>query len=124
MRFGISLPHAGGNAMGDVARNIAEAAISAEVLGFDSLWVADHIVFPTTEIPQKAHVGPVRSGGRILEPLAVLSFVAALTKRIKLGTSVLVLPYRNALVVAKEYATLDVLSHGRLILGVGAGWLR
>ena len=86
----------------------------AEALGFDSVWVHDHVF----------NVGHVfdRIGGRpYYEPLTLLSFVAARTTRVRLGTSVLVLPYHNPIRLAKAAATLDVLSGGRLILGVGVG---
>ena len=89
-------------------------ASRAEALGFDSVWVHDHVF----------NVGHVfdRIGGRpYYEPLTLLSFVAARTKRVRLGTSVLVLPYHNPIRLAKAAATLDVLSGGRLILGVGVG---
>jgi probable F420-dependent oxidoreductase len=85
-----------------------------EELGFDSVWVHDHVF----------NVGHVldRIGGRpYYEPLTLLSFVAARTRRVRLGTSVLVLPYHNPIRLAKTAATLDVLSGGRLILGVGVG---
>jgi probable F420-dependent oxidoreductase len=86
----------------------------AEELGFDSVWTHDHVF----------NVGHVfdRIGGRpYYEPLTLLSFVAARTRRVRLGTSVLVLPYHNPIRLAKTAATLDVLSGGRLILGVGVG---
>jgi probable F420-dependent oxidoreductase len=86
----------------------------AEELGFDSVWVHDHVF----------NVGHVfdRIGGRpYYEPLTLLSFVAGRTRRVRLGTSVLVLPYHNPIRLAKTAATLDVLSGGRLILGVGVG---
>ena len=86
----------------------------AEDLGFDSVWVHDHVF----------NVGHVfdRIGGRpYYEPLTLLTFVAARTRRVRLGTSVLVLPYHNPIRLAKAAATLDVLSGGRLILGVGVG---
>ena len=86
----------------------------AELLGFDSVWVHDHVF----------NVGHVfeRIGGRpYYEPLALLSYVAARTTRVRLGTSVLVLPYHNPIRLAKTAATLDVLSGGRLVLGVGVG---
>jgi probable F420-dependent oxidoreductase len=86
----------------------------AEELGFDSVWVHDHVF----------NVGHVfeRIGGRpYYEPLTLLSYVAARTRRVRLGTSVLVLPYHNPIRLAKAAATLDVLSGGRLTLGVGVG---
>jgi probable F420-dependent oxidoreductase len=86
----------------------------AEQLGFDSVWTHDHVF----------NVGHVfdRIGGKpYYEPLTLLSFVAARTRRVRLGTSVLVLPYHNPIRLAKTAATLDVLSGGRLILGVGVG---
>jgi len=86
----------------------------AEALGFDSVWTHDHVF----------NVGHVfdRIGSRpYYEPLTLLSFVAARTRRVRLGTSVLVLPYHNPIRLAKTAATLDVLSGGRLILGVGVG---
>jgi probable F420-dependent oxidoreductase len=89
-------------------------AVRAEELGFDSVWTHDHVF----------NVGHVldRIGGRpYYEPLTLLSFVAARTTRVRLGTSVLVLPYHNPIRLAKTAATLDVLSGGRLILGVGVG---
>ena len=86
----------------------------AESLGLDSVWVHDHVF-------NVAHVLE-RIGGRpYYEPLTLLSFVAARTRRVRLGTSVLVLPYHNPIRLAKAAATLDVLSEGRLVLGVGVG---
>src|SRR5436190_966707 len=89
-------------------------AVRAEELGFDSVWTHDHVF----------NVGHVleRIGGRpYYEPLTLLSFVAARTTRIRLGTSVLVLPYHNPIRLAKTAATLDVLSGGRIVLGIGVG---
>jgi probable F420-dependent oxidoreductase len=89
-------------------------AVRAEELGLDSVWTHDHVF----------NVGHVfdRIGGKpYYEPLTLLSFVAARTRRIRLGTSVLVLPYHNPIRLAKTAATLDVLSGGRLLLGIGVG---
>ena len=125
MDFGIHLPHVGPLASRDT---ILATARRAEDLGFHSLWVSDHVVIPR-EIAGRY---PGRPDGRFpvppdmpfLEPLSVLQFVAAATERVKLGTSILVITMRNPVITAKELATLDVLSNGRLILGAGAGWLR
>ena len=94
---------------------IADAARRAEQAGYESIWVSDHLLVP-------------ESGGRlppieILEPIATLAYVAAVTSRIKLATSVIVVPYRNAIHLAKELATLDRLSSGRVVAGVASGWL-
>ncbi len=96
------------------AQALVGLASRADELGFDSVWVHDHVF----------NVGHVfdRIGSRpYYEPLTLLSFVAARTQRVRLGTSVLVLPYHNPIRLAKTAATLDVLSGGRLILGVGVG---
>jgi probable F420-dependent oxidoreductase len=82
-------------------------AREAETQGFHSVWVPDHVL---------------RVFGPILDPLTVLSFVAGTTQRIELGTNVLIVPYRRPLILANETASLDALSGGRFILGVGAGW--
>lgn len=111
MKFGIALPNFGRYAQKE---SILDIAISAEDLGFDSLWVSDHIIIP------ESHKG---FGDVFYDPLATLSFVSAKTRSIQLGTSVIILPYRNPIVLAKMISTLDVLCGGRLTLGVGVGWL-
>src|SRR5512132_113785 len=111
MRIGFSLLNNWGD---DVPQALVDLASRAEELGIDSVWAHDHVF----------NVGHVRDrigGGPYYEPLALLGFVAARTSRVRLGTSVLVLPYHNPLRLAKTAATLDVLSGGRLILGVGVG---
>ena len=113
MKLGICIPNHWG--VEDV-RSIFSLATMAEEMGFDSIWVSEHVF----------NAGPVhqRLGGRpYYDPLAILSYVAAITTRIGLGTSVLVLPYHNPIRLAKTAATLDVMSGGRLILGVGVGAL-
>jgi len=94
---------------------ILECARAAEDAGIDDLWVADHIAIP----PDQSE----GSGGRYLDPLATLAFLAAATSRIGLGTGVLVLPYRPPLPTAKWVATIQELSENRLRLGVGVGWM-
>ena len=93
-------------------RAIGETARAADDLGFRALWTADHLLPPSSQ----------ERFARVLEPLVCLSYAAAVTERVRLGTSVIVLPMRNPFVVAKQAATLDVLANGRLILGIGVGW--
>src|SRR6266704_1216529 len=104
-------------------------AAQAESLRFDSIFVTDHVVLPAS---MARSVYPYSTTGQLaggaaqdyLEPLATLGYLAHATKRVRLGTSVLVVPYRNPLVAAKTLATIDQLSGGRVILGAGVGWLR
>jgi probable F420-dependent oxidoreductase len=127
MKYGAFLPHIGPLANGDVRTNIRTTAQNAEALGFDSVWTGDHIVIPIDIASRYPYTTtgsfPMNPKEPLLEPLTVLSFVAACTTKIRLGTAVLVLPHRNAVVTAKTVATLDVLSGGRVILGVGVGWM-
>jgi len=127
MKYGAFLPHIGPLANGDVMTNIRTTAQNAEALGFDSVWTGDHIVIPVDIASRYPYTAtgslPMNPKAPLLEPLTVLSFVAACTTKIRLGTAVLVLPHRNAVVTAKTVATLDVLSRGRVILGVGVGWM-
>ena len=125
--FGCVLSSAifGPNAGPDAVRTLAQ---QAEASGFDSIWLADHVVIPR----RVASSYPYASGGAspfdpdqpFLEPLSVLNFLAACTGRVRLGTHVLIIPYRQPVLAAKMLATLDVLSGGRLILGAGVGWMR
>ena len=110
MEFGVCLPQYGREVSLDDLRAVAS---DAEALGFASVWVSDHIVAP--EHFQR-NLGPV-----FYDAFVVLSHVSALTRSVRLGTTVMVTPYRNPLVAAKMIATLDALSGGRVILGVGAG---
>ena len=124
MRIGVHLPHVGDQATRETLLSFAKRA---EALGFDSLWVSDHVVIPRdyeSRYPYHASGRLTWSDLPLLEPLSTLLFVAAVTERVQLGTTVLVLPMRNPVLHAKIVATLDVLSGGRAILGVGAGWLR
>jgi len=124
MHFGVHLVAAGKMIEGE---SIARVARHAEDLGYDSLWVSDHIIFPT----QLQSAYPYSPDGKLpldpsnplLEPFTVLSYAAGVTKTIKLGTSVIIVPYRDPIVTAKIVSSLDVLSDGRFIFGVGVGWL-
>ena len=122
--FGCSLPSRGAMASPDNLRNLAQRA---EDLSFDHVWVSDHIVIPhevASFYPYAADgVAPFQRDNTYFEPLAALNFLAGCTTRVRLGTHVLILPYRNPVLTAKVLATLDVLSGGRLILGAGVGWM-
>jgi len=98
------------------AQSNINIAKRAEELGFDSVWVSDHVVMPEKHTGMFSEV--------FYDPLMLLSCIAAETSKIKIGTSVIILPYRNPVVVAKMIATLDVFSEGRVIFGVGPGWMR
>jgi probable F420-dependent oxidoreductase len=111
MQLGIHLPHAGEQASPALIRRFA---IRAEDLGLSDVWVSEHIIVPRAQFPRS----PL-----FYDPVVTLSWAAAVTQRVRLGTSVLVLPMRHPLPLAKELATLHNLSEGRLILGAGVGWL-
>jgi probable F420-dependent oxidoreductase len=97
----------------------ARVARLAESLGYDSLWAGEHVVVPSPRVDPS----PMDPEEPILDPLVALAHLAAQTERIRLGTGVIILPQRNPVVLAKQLATLDVLSAGRLILGIGVGYL-
>ena len=107
---------------------LAHLAVTAEKCGFESIWTVEHVVIPKdykSPYPYSAD-GKIPGGDNIAipDPLLPLAYAAALTKKIKLGTGVMILPQRHPLYVAKEVATLDVLSGGRALLGIGSGWLK
>ena len=125
MDFGVHLPHLGRQASGATVRDFAR---EAEALGFASAWASDHIAWPA-EIASRYPYSesgdfPAPSGVPWLDPLGTLLFTAACTERIRLGTTVLILGDRPPVQTAKLLATLDTLSGGRTILGVGVGWMR
>lgn len=112
MKLGICLPHYGRPI--EVPRML-EVARRAEERGLDSIWVTDHVI-----VPDQANV---IYREQMLDPLAVLPWLCGVTQRIALGTSVVILPYRSPIPVAKLLASVDVLSGGRLIVGAAIGWL-
>jgi len=122
MRLGFALPQigptAGPNGLTAVARQ-------AEAIGYDSLWVLERLmspVAPRSPYPATADGSLPEAYKSVLDPIGTLVFVAAQTSRVSLGTSVLDLPFHNPLTLARQVATLDVLSNGRAVLGMGLGW--
>lgn len=108
--------------------NVLAFARRMETLGYDSLWASDHVVIPhriASRYPYSP-TGKFPLGPEVpfLEPITTLALVAGVTERVLLGTSILVLPHRNPVMAAKMCATLDHLASGRLVLGVGVGWMR
>src|SRR5690349_6892498 len=97
----------------------ADVAVRAEELGYDSLWAGEHVVVPRPRVAPS----PLEPDEPMLDPVVLLAHLAARTRRVRLGTGVIVLPQRNPLVLAKQLASLDVLSGGRLDVGIGAGYL-
>ncbi len=106
---------------------LTAAAQAAERLGYESLWVSDHLAFGSSTESRYPYSpsgeSPVGPSTPFLEPLATLSFVAAATERIRLGTAIYVLPLRSPVATAKLASTVDVLSNGRLLFGLGVGWM-
>jgi probable F420-dependent oxidoreductase len=112
MKFGVWIPNCRHLATPDIIRG---AAVRAEQLGYDSVWVSDHVVVP--------HANVVNFGETVFDPLVTLGVIAGATNRVRLGTTVLIVPYRNAVVTAKMISSLDALSGGRVVCGIGAGWV-
>lgn len=125
MKLGMVYTNAGPMAEPEIAVALARAA---EEAGVESLWTVEHVVVPAGyETPYPYSSTGKMPGGEevaITDPLIWLSYVAAVTTTVKLATGILILPQRNPVVLAKEVATLDRLSKGRVVLGVGVGWLR
>ena len=110
MTYGIHLPQYGRVASGEA---VTRAARHAEALGFADVWVSDHVVHPA----EQSYPSPF-----LLDPFATLSWAAAVTERVRLGTSVLVVPQHNPVWLANHLATVDQMSGGRLVVGAGVGW--
>jgi len=123
VRYGFYLPTRGPTAEPEaLTRLLAEA----EAKGFHSVMIADHVVFPVEVNSKYPYTvdGRFPGGGDALEQLALMAFVAAKSERLRLVTSIMVLPHRNPVLTAKMLATIDVLSKGRVTVGVGVGWMR
>lgn len=110
MQFGVAVPNYGETASRE---GILEVANEAEGLGFDSLWTTDHVLMPH---------GSGTPYERIYESLTTLAYLAASTKRVKLGVSALIIAMRNPVVAFKQLVTIDALSEGRAMVAIGAGW--
>lgn len=113
MKYGIAIRNMGPQSN---RKTVRECARIAEQAGFDALFVSDHLCIPPDQTEG--------SGGRYLDVLSTLAYLAGATERIRLGVSVLVLPYRPAVLTAKQVATIQELSGERMILGVGVGWMK
>ncbi len=123
MRYGFYLPTRGQTAAPEALETLIARA---EELGFSSVVIADHIVFPVTIKSKYPYTvsGAFPGQGDALEQLSLMAFVAGKSRTLRLISSVMILPHRNPVVTAKMLATIDVLSRGRVTVGVGVGWLR
>jgi probable F420-dependent oxidoreductase len=123
MELGVNLPTA--NMPNGSVRGIVRVAQAAERLGYGSVWTYERLLYPTADVPQPG--GPPRPLPEVYrtayDPLEVLAFVAAMTERVGLGTSVVDALFHAPVVLAKRYATVDQLSNGRAIAGLGQGWM-
>jgi probable F420-dependent oxidoreductase len=117
MKFGLFGINNGHCAFPKTAATVARAAEDA---GFESVWTGEHVILPDPQAPPS----PVAADFPMLDPTVALSFIAAHTTKVRLGTGIIILPQRNPIVLAKELASLDVLSNGRLIFGIGVGYLK
>jgi len=117
MKFGLFGINMGPCANPATAATVARAA---EAAGFDSVWTGEHIVLPEPQVPPS----PVPADTPFIDSAVALAFVAAHTSKVKLGTGIIILPQRNPVVLAKELASVDVVSNGRLIFGIGIGYLK
>jgi probable F420-dependent oxidoreductase len=124
-RFGLDVGIYGPLAQPDIILGLAQFA---EQAGFESIWLADHVVFPArfaSRYPFSASGDfPAPTTDPLFEPIATMGILAGATKRIRIGTAVLIIPYRNPVLLARMLITIDQFSGGRVILGAGVGWLK
>jgi probable F420-dependent oxidoreductase len=127
MQFGVLTGNFGNYGEDPGVDGCLEVAEEAERLGYDSVWVHDHVIMPSDVSSRYLYndsgASPFVTEQFIYDPLAVMAAIGARTTRVSIGTSVLVVPYRNPLVLAKMLSTIDRISHGRVILGIGVGWM-
>jgi len=124
MKLGISFANSGKFSRPEL---FAELARDCEALGFESIWTVEHVVIPQPHMPYPGSKDGQMPGGDdvpIPDPLIPLAYAAAITSRLKLSTGVIILPQRHPLYLAKQLATLDLLSNGRMMVGIGSGWMK
>ena len=125
MKFGLRYANTGRNVWPDNAVGVAQAA---EEAGFTSIWTVDHVVVPQNYVSSYPYGSSGRMGDgsedmQLPDPLIYMAYIASVTKTLRLATGILIVPQRNPVVTAKQIATLDALSGGRIDLGIGVGWL-
>jgi probable F420-dependent oxidoreductase len=124
MKLGISFANSGKFSQPEL---FTELVRNCEALGFESIWTVEHVVIPQPHMPYPGSKdGQMPGGDRvpIPDPLIPLAYAAAITTRLKLSTGVIILPQRHPLYLAKQLATLDLLSNGRMMVGIGSGWMK
>ncbi|HEX2172534.1 MAG TPA: LLM class F420-dependent oxidoreductase [Dehalococcoidia bacterium] len=125
MKFGIFVQTTGPRVTPD---GLSRVALAAESLDFDTAWVGDHVIVPDvieSRYPfTRSGTFPMNHADNFLEPLSTMTFLLARTTRLRLGTNVLIVPYRNPVATAKTLANIDWLSAGRLTVGIGVGWMK
>jgi probable F420-dependent oxidoreductase len=124
MKLGITFANSGKFSRPEL---FAQLASDCEALGFESIWTVEHVVIPQPHMPYPGSNDGQMPGGDqvpIPDPLIPLAYAAAITSRLKLSTGVIILPQRHPLYLAKQLATLDLLSNGRIMVGIGSGWMK
>jgi probable F420-dependent oxidoreductase len=124
MKLGVSFANSGRFSRPEL---FTELARHCETVGIESIWTVEHVVIPQPHMPYPGSKDGQMPGGDevpIPDPLIPLAYAAAITKQLKLSTGVIILPQRHPLYLAKQLATLDVLSNGRLMVGIGSGWMK
>src|ERR1700678_3751470 len=124
MKFGIAFANSGAFSEPSLMGHLAT---TAERCGIESIWTVEHVAIPVRHLPYPGSKDGQMPGGDevpIPDPLIPLAYAAAITSKIKLATGIVILPQRHPLYLAKQLATIDILSHGRMLLGIGSGWMK